>query len=317
MLLQKLTNLAVGAAIAVTCSLVAPGAHAEELRFFSGPPQGTWRAISDQLSAVIRAAEPDEQVTILPGGGLANVIAVEQGQGDIGLAVSTPVYMGLEGVGPFKEPTENVRLLATLHYIPYFVITLDGDIKQVSDLKGKRVSVSPKGFASEALTQSILPVAGLSYDDIDERFLGEVESGEALRNGQIDAFAIYGNTEYAIALDLATTGRLHFVPFTSNQLNTILETQKGLFPYEFEAGHFEGVDKKYTTFAASLMLIANASLSDARAEGITKAIVEGLPQLKETFGSFRAMTPDEMAKDVGVPFHPGAEAYYDKTGLAN
>jgi len=314
---MRIKNYRMHAALLImTAALALPfAANADTLRLFNGPPQGTWRPIAEQLKKVIEAATKDE-VIIEPGAGLSNVIAVHTGKGELGMVVSTPLISGLAGAPPFREKQTNVQLLATLYYQPGYIMTFDPKISKISDLKAKRVSVMPKGYAAEAMNQLILKVAGLSYDTVEEQFLGEVESADAMRDNHLDAIMAMGDTNYSIAVDLASTGKLKFVSLDKAMIEGLQSINRGIYPYTFKAGTYPGQTSDYTTYAALVMVAASTSLSEAKAKLITKAVVEALPDMQKTLNSFKAMTKEEMAKDVGVPFHPGALAYFREAGLA-
>jgi TRAP transporter TAXI family solute receptor len=302
--------------VIMTAALALPlTANADTLRLFNGPPQGTWRPIAEQLKKVIEAATKDE-VVIEPGAGLSNVIAVHTGKGELAMVVSTPVISGLAGAPPFREKQTNVQLLATLYFQPGYIMTFDPKIAKVADLKGKRVSVMPKGYAAEAMNQLVLKVAGMSYDTVEEQFLGEVESADAMRDNHLDAIMAMGDTNYSIAIDLASTGRLKFVSLDKEMIEGLRAINRGIFPYTFKAGSYPGQTSDYTTFMASVMVVARNDLPEAKAKQITKAVIEALPDMQKTLNSFKGMTREEMAKDVGVPFHPGALAYFREAGLA-
>ncbi|MPZ56605.1 MAG: TAXI family TRAP transporter solute-binding subunit [Rhizobiales bacterium] len=290
-------------------------ATAETVRLFNGPPQGTWRPIAEQLKKVIEATTKD-QVIIEPGGGLSNVIAVTSGKGQLAMAVSAPLFTGLEGKPPFKERLTNVQTLATLYYQPAYIMTFDDKISKLTDLKGKRVSVMPKGYAAEAMNQLVLKMVGLSYGDIREQFLGEVESADALRDNHIDAIMGMGDTNYSIAIDLASTGRLKLVSLENDTVAALQKANAGLYPYRFKAGTYSGMKTDFTTFATTVLVVARSDYPEAKARAITKGLIEALPDLQKSFNSFKGMTKETMAKDVGLPFHPGALAYFREAGIA-
>jgi TRAP-type uncharacterized transport system substrate-binding protein len=49
---------------------------------------------------------------------------------------------------------------------------------------------------------------------------------------------------------------------------------------------------------------------------MTKSIAENTKSLATVAKDIAALTPQGMAADIGVPFHPGAAKYYKETGIA-
>ena len=315
----RLAFVLTGVAVMAAGIFVAtPTADAQTtINFYNGPPQGSWRPFANAFKRAIEKEIAGSKVKILPGGGLSNVIAVEAGKGHIGMVASAPLFSGFDGKRPFKAKTKNVRVLATLYVQPIYIMTLRSGIHTVADLKGKRVSVMPKGYAAERVNQLILKTAGLSYADIHEQFLGEVDTGDALRDGHLDAFMGMGSIPYSVAIDLATTGKLRLIPLTADQKTQLRAMNRGFFQYTLKGGMYRGVPEPYSTLAVTVLMIANANLSNEAARGATKALVEILPEMQRIFVSFKVMTPNSMAQDIGIPFHPGAAAYYRSAGIAS
>lgn len=308
---------AIAAAI-VVAGATAPtptAAQTQTLKLFNGPPQGGWRPIADQLKKIIEAATKDN-VVIEPGGGLSNVIALQTGKGELGMVVSTAMVTGLRGEAPFKQKLDNVLALATLYYQLTYIMTFDPKIDKLADLKGKRVSVMPKGYAAEAVNQLIMKTVGVPYGQIREQFLGEVESGDGLRDNHLDAVMAMGDTSYGIAIDLASTGKLRFVSVAPGTIAELQKINGGLYPYTIKAGKYPGQKTDVTTVSATVVVTARSDFSADKAKAITKGMVDALPELQKSFNAFKDVTKADMAKDFGLPFHPGAMAYFREAGLA-
>jgi TRAP transporter TAXI family solute receptor len=290
-------------------------AQTKVLHLYDGPPQGTWRPMANAIAQAIQKQLKDTTVTIEPGGGLSNVIAVEAGKGEIGMVASSALYLGIDGRPPFKAPTKNVRVIATLYPQPAYIMTLRSDLHKITDLKGLRVSVTPKGYASEQVNRLILKTVGMSYGDIKEQYLSELDSVAALRDNHIDAMMGMGSVPYAVAIDLASTGKLHFIPLSDKSVDALHHMNKGLVPYVVKGSTYQNVPSDLDTAAVTVLLIANKSVPDDVAKAATKAVIEALPDLKKNFSTFSTMTPKSMAQDIGVPFHPGAAAYFKEAGI--
>jgi TRAP transporter TAXI family solute receptor len=307
-------KLVVLGAVAVISLLSVKTAIADTIRLFNGPPQGTWRPIAEQIKKIIETATRDT-VVIEPGGGLSNVIALQTGKGQLGMVMSAPMVSGLHGQPPFRQKLTNVQVLATLYYQPAYIMTFDPKITKVTDLRGKRVSVMPRGYASEALNQLLLKTVGLAYGDIKEQFLGELESADALRDNHVDAIMAMGDTKYSVAVDLASTGRLRFVPLDKETVAALEKTNEGLYPYTVKANAYPGMASDVMTYAASVLIASRTDLPDSKARAIAKGILDALPDMQRTFNSFKDVTREDMAREMGLPFHPGALAYFREAGL--
>ncbi len=312
----RAVSFAVAMISGIACGLQGALAQAQTpIRLFNGPPQGTWRPIANLIKRAIEEKLPGTPVSIEPGGGLSNVIAVDEGKGEIGMVAGSALFLGMEGKPPFKRETKNVRIVATLYPQPAYLMTFKSEINAITDLKGKRVSVTPKGYSSEGVNQLILKTVGMSYDDIEEQFLGELESADAMRDGRLDAFMGMGDVPWAVAVDLASSRRLRFIKIAPDHIDRLRSVNKGFFRFTVKGGTYQNMPNDYETFATSIVMLANAKVPEATIRAVTRALVDALPELRKNFHAFQVMTPKEMAREVGVAFHPGAAAYFREAGL--
>ena len=69
------------------------------------------------------------------------------------------------------------------------------------------------------------------------------------------------------------------------------------------------------TAAFGTHIMSSCDMSDERAYGITKALAENMEQLSVPIASLKGIEAADMAEDIGVPMHPGAEKYYREAGV--
>ncbi len=151
-----------------------------DIRMMTGPTGGSWIPLGGAIAELIQKSIPGTNVSAAPGGGIANVMAVEEGKTDIGFGNSSSSVDGVAGRTPFKAATKNVRQLANL-YPQYFqmVVLEDSGIKSVADLKGKAICPGPKGHTGELLAQQVLQLYGLSYKDMSK--VNHVQPGSCVK----------------------------------------------------------------------------------------------------------------------------------------
>ncbi len=96
-------------------------------------------------------------------GSVANVLAVNSGMVNSGLAQADVVAMAVAGQGPFKKygPAKKLRVIADLYGEEvHLVAAKNAKIKSVADLRGKRVSLSTEGSGTltDRARQSLRPM---------------------------------------------------------------------------------------------------------------------------------------------------------------
>src|SRR5512135_1202624 len=71
-----------------------------DLKLMTGPMGGAWYPLGGAISDAIQKAIPGVGVSVMPGGGIGNVEALEVGKCDIGFANSCSAVDGLFGRAP-------------------------------------------------------------------------------------------------------------------------------------------------------------------------------------------------------------------------
>ena len=123
------TILTFAAAVAVGMTAVAP-VTAETYRFMTGPQGGSWIPLGGAMKDAWEKALPGVAVQAIPGAGIANVRAIQEGKAEIGFGNSIPTADALTGAEPFKTPHTNVCNLATL-YPQYVQVIVPADMSRI------------------------------------------------------------------------------------------------------------------------------------------------------------------------------------------
>jgi TRAP-type uncharacterized transport system substrate-binding protein len=109
---------------------------------------------------------------------------------------------------------------------------------------------------------------------------------------------------------------LRFLPIAQPVLQTLAD-ELNLRPGAMPAYLFRGLDQPVPTFVmADHTVSTHASLSDDTAYAIVKALDDHPECLQQVHANF-AFNPRIAWKDLGIPIHPGAEAYYRERGYLN
>ncbi len=164
---RKKISLLVGIIFFFIVPFGAFGQQKVELKMMTGPMGGVWYPLGGAIADALQKEIPGAILSVMPGGGIANIEAAEVGKCDIGFANSNSAVDAYYGRLPFKKKMENMRQLANL-YPQYFqmVVGEASGIKSVTDMKGKVLSCDRKGLTGELLSQQVLQIYGLSYSDM-------------------------------------------------------------------------------------------------------------------------------------------------------
>ncbi len=177
-----------------SCSLAAEDYQARLIKKFysmgTASINGTYypvgnsiaRLLSSRMKGLVVLAEPT-------AGSLANIEYLRRGQIDLALVQSDVAWMAFNGAHHFSGSRfRELRVLASLYSeVIQIVVRSDSEIRDITDLKGKKIAVGEKESGSAASVRLVLTAAGLAPEDyafVYERFTRATES---LVDGYVDA----------------------------------------------------------------------------------------------------------------------------------
>ena len=107
------TNL-IAAAVALAVALLPSAALAEKTRLtaVSGPVSGGWYLGVGLVAKAFTDANPNYEVTMLPGNSTSNVIQLQQKKADLSIGMHTMNMAAIKGTAPYKKAFPNIAAYA-------------------------------------------------------------------------------------------------------------------------------------------------------------------------------------------------------------
>lgn len=294
----------------------AGAAEAQQLRFMTGPQGGSWYPLGGAIQNM--AAEAlGANIMVMPGGGVANVQGVQNGQSDFGFGNSISTVDAVNGREPFEGPTDNVCNLATL-YPQYFqmVVVQDQGIESVEDFRGRRLITQPVGNTAEQVIRMILDVGGMSYDDMRAVDYVSYSDGVSLmQDGNAEIFTLGTTVPASAIMDLANSRDIALVPLEEDFLAEMRERNPGFSALTIRAGSYPGQDEDVLVAGYATHLIVRCDLDADLVYGLMQTMWENREDLQAIAGAMRGITIEDMGADNGVPMHEGAKRFYEENGV--
>ncbi|MEI9885282.1 MAG: TAXI family TRAP transporter solute-binding subunit [Rhizomicrobium sp.] len=252
-------------------------------------------------------------------GAVANVLAVNAGLAESGLAQGDVVGQAVAGKGPFKRTGKLSSLRVIADLFPedvHLIVARNAKIASVADLKGKRVSLGAEGSGTSLTVRAILAAYGLPERRLKARHDAADADAQLLQQGQIDAFFMVGGTPVALVDDLVSRGVARLVPIDGKGRARLVKNNPGIVPGLIPAGTYRGTPAIATVRVRALWIV-NAQVPDALVYGIAKSLFSpdnraALRQGHRAAGEIRVGT---ATLDLPAPLHPGALRFYRETGI--
>lgn len=282
----------------------------------TGPQGGSWYPLGGAMQAMASDAGV-ASLQVMPGGGIANVQGVQNGDADLGFANSISTVDAIEGREPFDGPADNVCNIATL-YPQYFqmVVPADSGIETVEDFEGKRLVTQPVGNTAEQVIRAILETAGLSYDDMAAVDYVSYSDGVALvQDGNAQILTMGTTVPASAIMDLANSTDIKVVPLTEEFIEKMREMNPGYASITIPAGSYPGQDEDVLAVGYATHVVARCDLDPDLVHGLLNEMWENREDLAAIAGAMRNTTLEGMAKDTGVPMHEGAKRFYEEQGV--
>jgi TRAP transporter TAXI family solute receptor len=315
--MNRKTRLPVVALALAAATALSTAAAAQNLRLMTGPQGGSWYPLGGAIQNIIQENVPGARVQVMPGAGIINVKGIQENKAELGFGNAVSTVDGVNGDEPFEVATDNVCHLASL-YFQYFqmVVPANAGIEAVADLKGRAIATQPRGNTAEQMTRAILEVHGLTYNDMSNvNFVSYSDAVSLMKDGHIQGFMAITTIPASAVMDLASAMDIKVLDVSDDDLAKLKDINSGYDQRIIPAGTYPKQEQDVPTFGTWTHLIGSCALPEDTAYQITKAMAEHAEGLSSIVAAMRDLTPEEMATDVGVPLHPGAQRYYQEAGV--
>lgn len=306
------------------------------LTWVAGGVGGGWYVQAGGIARMIAEKEPNLILKVVPGGGVVNPVRVSKHKDDLGWGITFVDKMALKGLAPvYKKPNPDVRSLGGIFGIYHIHVLGAKDtgvtsMAQLADMikagKKLRVAAPMKGTSDLPLMKTILGFYDVSLDDIEKA------GGKVFNAVYADMVNLYKDkhvdfvfthlglpgaavTEMTVSRDSQLISLSDdCIDYLHNELGTLSkDSGRSLIP----KGTYKGQDADVPTVVSAGELIVNKDVPDNIAYTIIKVICENKDELYKINPANKNFLPETGWKNVALPLHPGAEAYYKDAGHLN
>ncbi len=302
----------------VACGGSSSNSGSKKITLASGGTSGTYYGFSGVIAQRLNETLSDKlKINVVStGASKVNVQMVDDGDADIAILQNDVMSYAYNATDMFEgsEPITSFSAIASC-YPESIQIVANKSITNISDLRGKRVSVGDAGSGTEFNAKQILEVYGIDMEsDITKSNQSFADSCDALKNGTIDAaFVTAGHPTVAVT-ELASNYDFNILPLDTNHINSLIEKYGFYAPVTIEKDSYSVLNDDVQSVAVMATFIASNKLDEDTVYAFTK----GLFEEKSNFEHQKAalLNLETGVSGIAIPFHKGAAKYYSENGIS-
>jgi hypothetical protein len=324
--------IALGLLAGFAAAAFAPAARTEVYNYTlaGASPGGLWSQLGIGVDQAMKAGYPGSTVTYqTTGGGIANVLLLQQRRVQLGIVHNMELSMALKGQAPFKAPVKELRMLAYLYnWAPMQLImskefAAKHGIKTFEDIAAKKAPVhmvvNRRGNIANDIAARMLAATGASFDAVKSWggnvvLAGSEEQGDLMKDRRIDMIF---NSLFVGQRSLIEVGHSVDVVMlpTGQAVIDKVAKETGIDPYVIKANSYEWQPNDVPTLSLGAGLVVHESFPAKEAQAIVKVLIEQVDRIRAVHPSMKALTPELMPSLKVIDYHPGAVAAYKAAGL--
>ena len=285
----------------------------------TAPPGGAFFVVGSALAEVINetGAEFGYSVTAeATSGSQENIRRLGSGELDFALSNAAITYFAVRGSEGWDRahPVRSVMTLAP--NVALFVAQAASGINTIDDLRGRRVSVGPAGAGFEYFIRPLLEAHGVTYDDFSPLNATQQAAVDMLTDGSADATFLGGAVPTASITQAAASMEITFIPFGEEEKQRLISDYTFFRPASIPAETYRGQTEPYEGLdVGSMHVITAADAPDDLVYNAAKLLYENRSLVVEKHAAGRAINPNNVVRDTGTEFHPGAIRFYEEAGI--
>jgi TRAP transporter TAXI family solute receptor len=290
------------------------------IRFGGSNPGGSWFTVAGGMTALFNKELNDLNVSpVSTGGSTDNNRQARQHYLDTWLTHSITAYDNWTGTGLFKGQGEfkDFRMLAGVYESWHHFVVLDkSDIKNIGDLRGKKLAVGAAGSGAAANSENILTALDL-WNKLEPLHLTFDASGRAVTDGQADAISL-SSAPIPVIVTLEALHKIRLIALSEDEIKTVIKKYPAYKKAVMPPGIYKSWQKPYPCIAFQVYWVAHKDLNPDWAYQMLKVAFDpkNADFLAKVHSHLKTLSPTfDGMQNMGIPLHAGAVRYWKEKGL--
>lgn len=299
--------------------------------------QMTWAAYGTTSTGYVQAIAVSNtlrklygtSVRVIPGkNDISRIMPLSMKRAQVCACGNAELYFAQDGITLFADPgwgPQPLRLLFTNRGDGVghgLVMAGDLGIRELADLRGKRVAWVRGSPALQVGTTAILAFAGLEWNDVQRVDVPGYQQGlDAIINNSVDAS--WASTPASHAQRLAGSPRGALWPVLPHDDNEGWTRLQSIAPHLGKTRVTEGIGIEHNTSGQVPfdgigvpypVFVSYNHLPEDQAYALTKAVISNYEDFRNAAPSMEGFGADSQNFRMVLPYHPGAVRYFREIG---
>lgn len=285
----------------------------------TAPPGGAFFVVGSAIAEVVGSHAPGNRWQITAEatkGTQENVRRLDKGEIEFALANAAITFFAVRGQAGWEKefPIRSVMTLAP--NIALFITPAKSGIRSIADLRSKRVVVGPAGAGFEHFVGPIVEAHGITYDDFSPLYDTQTGAVALLADGSADVAFLGGAVPTASITQACASQEIRFIPFQQQAVDRLAAQYKFFERKTIPARTYKGqTDDFHGLNVGSMILVTSSRVDEETVYLFAKTLFEHAEEVAQKHPAGKAINPQNVIRDTGTPFHPGAIRYFREKGL--
>lgn len=251
------------------------------------------------------------------GGAVENAKLIASGGLEMGFVAASTLYDAQNGLNTFEgKKAENVLAIFSFYPEVVQILSTDETIKTVPDIEGKRVAVGSSGSGTETMARAVLSIFDMSYDNIEEDFLGFGDAADGLKDRTIDAAFTWAGIPTSSVMDLGSQHGISMISFTDDELKELQAQFPYCVPASITKEHYPSLYEEAQTFSIPAVIAGSDKLTEEFVYNFLVTLFDNLDVLAQAHARGGDLSLETVLDGISdVKLHPGAEKFYKEKGV--
>lgn len=303
------------------CSLTA--FQYPSLTISSGTTTGSYYAAASAIAKVFNPSSGRNGLrlaTVASPGSVANIDQVADGKAAFGIAETELLKRATLGVRPWEGKAHTgLRAVLGLYVESVTIVAaVDSGIKQVSDLKGKRLNIGAPGSIDNTYAAAFLQMSGLNPGVVVISQHSTAIAPELLQKGDIDAYlCIVGHPNLTVLEASAGKRKVTLISLDNALIQQVVSHNPLLMSVAIPTNFYPNVEVsgKVPTIGLRAVLFTSADQPEENVYAVVREVMSNFDLFRRQHPILQDLSPRDAARVGVIPLHPGALRYFKEAGL--